>query len=354
MSSKRGSTSPSPKTLMYFAFCSCCCFYAGVLLGANSAARIPAEYEQLDCTSNELNPERKIMMGKIKKQAERINLLLEQLKLAGKEHRNVVEATDDTEPRFSNSMSSIMGGMAAVDRTSFAERFDVGVPLEESSKGNENVLLLFSHESSVPISDPYKAAEAKSNTKIPFIDDIEIATENCDTLNLILTQPGEARQCFAMMGQYRSFHLQKFMRLPEKGKLDRSLPLRLVNRGAQANGRKSQKVPTKEQTLSYWKSLTTYLQSWDATVEELNHIAEKAAKNNTLIVMVCNHGQSELLLNFACSCRARGFDISQVLVFATDEETKELAKGLGMHAFYDEKVCPRQISFLTRTVILLT
>ena len=43
-------------------------------------------------------------------------------------------------------------------------------------------------------------------------------------------------------------------------------------------------------------------------------------------------------MNFACSSQARGLDISQVLVFATDMETHELAKSLNMTSFYDEKV----------------
>ena len=47
---------------------------------------------------------------------------------------------------------------------------------------------------------------------------------------------------------------------------------------------------------------------------------------------------AELLVNFACSSRARGFDLGNVLVFPTDKETKDLAEGLGLTTFYDEKV----------------
>ena len=43
-------------------------------------------------------------------------------------------------------------------------------------------------------------------------------------------------------------------------------------------------------------------------------------------------------MNFACSARARGLDISNVLVFATDEETKELAEGVGLAAYFDKRV----------------
>ena len=54
--------------------------------------------------------------------------------------------------------------------------------------------------------------------------------------------------------------------------------------------------------------------------------------------MVSNFGQSELLVNFVCSARSRGLDISSVLVFATDLETKALAESLGLTAFYDKRV----------------
>jgi hypothetical protein len=47
---------------------------------------------------------------------------------------------------------------------------------------------------------------------------------------------------------------------------------------------------------------------------------------------------AELLVNFACSSRAKGFDLGHILVFPSDKETKELAEGLGLTTYYDEKV----------------
>jgi len=43
-------------------------------------------------------------------------------------------------------------------------------------------------------------------------------------------------------------------------------------------------------------------------------------------------------MNFACSARARGFDLKNVLVFPSDLETKELAEGMGLMTFYEEKM----------------
>jgi hypothetical protein len=74
------------------------------------------------------------------------------------------------------------------------------------------------------------------------------------------------------------------MRLPvEVGqKLDSETPLRLVNRGAQASGRLSAHPPSKTQTLDYWKTLTTYLDTLPSVLDELGIIAEKVAKKNTI------------------------------------------------------------------------
>jgi hypothetical protein len=49
--------------------------------------------------------------------------------------------------------------------------------------------------------------------------------------------------------------------------------------------------------------------------------------------MVCNFGQSELLFNFVCSARARGLDLSKILLFATDEDIIDLATNLGIAVF---------------------
>lgn len=45
-------------------------------------------------------------------------------------------------------------------------------------------------------------------------------------------------------------------------------------------------------------------------------------------------------MNFVCAAKSRNLDLSPVLVFATDVETKELAEGLGLTAFFDETVRP--------------
>ena len=90
------------------------------------------------------------------------------------------------------------------------------------------------------------------------------------------------------------------MRMPpgweeaQKGKVsgvDPKYPLTIVNRGVQQNGRRSSEPPTKEQTLQHWSVLATYLQTFQSVLEKLKPIAQKVARKNTIIVMVCNFGK---------------------------------------------------------------
>lgn len=241
---------------------------------------------------------------------------------------------EDTANRFPKDVEEFAVGISRVQRDEFAQAFDMGVPLDPSTEGNNQVLILYQNEEALP-NDPFISKEASSQTTIPSLS-AKDATENCDYLNVILTDHGNRKQCVALFGQYEAFHIQKWMRLPDHGKLDSKTPLRLVNRGAQASGRVSTKLPTQQDTLAYWSILTKYLDTLETVLEQLRPIAESVAVNNSIVVLVCNLGQSELLLNFICAAHSRGIDLKSVLVFATDEETRDLVSALGVTAFYDE------------------
>ena len=211
--------------------------------------------------------------------------------------------------------------------------------MDASTPNNQQVLLIYTRPGALP-TDATLADQASRPGDVPTLS-VKEATENCDFLNIVLSEPKSNRaQCIAVMGQYESFHIQKFMRLDAKVKspVNRNLPLRLVNRGSQANGRLSTPPPPKTISMKYWDILQKYLSRFPSKLDLLRPIAKKVAKNNAVIVLVCNHGQSELLLNFVCAAKAKGFDLSAVLLFATDEETKELAESLGITVFYDFEV----------------
>mmetsp|Transcript_5502 Transcript_5502/g.15925 ORF Transcript_5502/g.15925 Transcript_5502/m.15925 type:complete len:682 (-) Transcript_5502:710-2755(-) len=234
---------------------------------------------------------------------------------------------------------SFASGMEFVDRIEFAETYDTGVPLDENRSGNDQVLILYSDKSAFP-----DKVNTSSSSKPLSVED---ATANCHNLHVLLTQaPDRKHQCIAIMGQYESYHLQKFMRVDQnitRGGVDPSLPLTYVSRGYQQNGRKSAKVPTIEHSRTHWESLVPYLQSLDEALEGLGPILKKVASHNdhnAIIVMVCNFGHSELLLNFICNARAKGFGhiLDNILLFATDQETQDLAESMGITSVFLESI----------------
>jgi len=154
---------------------------------------------------------------------------------------------------------------------------------------------------------------------------------------ILMDNPDHEKQCFALVNNYLSYHVQRWMRVGETGPIDHNLPLRAVSRGYTSNGIRAYKSPTEVEIKDNWAMLQLYLNSLDDVLAELKPIAERVAKDNTIIVMTCNFGQAELLMNFACTARARGLDLGNILFFPTDKETKDLAEGLGLTTFFDER-----------------
>lgn len=316
------------------------CFYAGLFVGSSSTS--PNTSDSQRCWSesevqNRVRREITSITTKLKEQ--------QQNDLPGQQNHGVdtgqLSPFDDTAARFPPGVQDVVVGLSRVSRDEFAQIFPEigGLPLDPTTSNNQEVVILYGSHSALP-NNLMLAKEAVSQTSVPLISSTKEATENCDLLNIVLTDHSKRRrQCMALFGQYESFHLQKYMRLPESsGPLDPRLPLRFVSRGAQENGRMSHRAPTMDDAKAYWEILAKYLTTVESVLEELKPIAAPiAAKHqNTIIVLVCNFGQSELLLNFICAAKSRQLDLSAILVFATDEETKELAEGMGVTAFYDE------------------
>ena len=84
--------------------------------------------------------------------------------------------------------------------------------------------------------------------------------------------------------------------------------------------------------------MLTYLTHLKEMQNELKSTLKDIAIDNTVVVMTVNKGQSELLMNFVCSARSKGFDLKNVILFPTDQFSKDIADGLGLATFYNEKV----------------
>ena len=186
-------------------------------------------------------------------------------------------------------------------------------------KGGD-VILLYNNKDALP--DDERIADQITNSGrdgLPLLS-AEHATEKCDYMT-VATVPfpnvNHIGQCLAIVNNYDNWHTQKWLRVPEGNgtPIDRSIPLRSVARGRNEKGMNAFKVPREHHIEQHWDMLKRYFTNVDNVLRELKPIAESVAVNNTIIVMTCNHGQSELLINFVCNARAKGFSIDNILLF---------------------------------------
>lgn len=244
---------------------------------------------------------------------------------------------------FSPELSGLAVGMVRSQKNDFLTHFDYGLPKSHQIDDEASeIIILYSHADSMPSSLNSENSMRESNDEIPLLA-ASLATENCELLNVVVTgkQKGSMNRCVALMDGTESFHLQRWMRMSSstaKVSLNKSNPLRHVSRGLQPNGVAVFDPPKTRHIEDNWKQLQKYLNSVDDILKRLSPIAKRIAQNSTIIVMVCNMGQSSLMVNFACAARAKGLDLRSVLVFCTDEETLALAHALGLAAFYDKEV----------------
>lgn len=244
------------------------------------------------------------------------------------------KSTSSSLLRFPDTTQKYAVGMARTSKMDFFDQLDVGVPLDVPKDGDSDVLFLYNRNEALPKEYIKKAMLQQGS--IPSID-MKDAVQNCDYLNVILTNHDKRNQCLAIVPQYESYHIQKWMRMGLKG-IDSTKDLKLVSRGMQSNGKNQFDPPTKLDRTANREILSRYFEAFPYAMKELEPLLEGiATPHKTVTVMVSNFGQSELLVNFVCSARSRQLDISSVLVFATDLETKALAESLGLAAYYDKR-----------------
>ena len=185
----------------------------------------------------------------------------------------------------------------------------------------------------------YKKDKGTKEEEIHTLSSSKKATEDCDVMLIIGNRPrSDKNHCLAYFSNYDNYHIHRYVRLGGT-KIDSSKPLKHVSRGLQISNLKDEFIASKQRFIDiHWELLKTYLNNVDSILDKLKPITKSIAKDNTIVIMVCNEGQASLLLNFVCSSKAKGFDISMLFVFATDLETYDAVKGLGIETFYDEAV----------------
>jgi len=244
----------------------------------------------------------------------------------------------DRPRRFPKTVSNFVTGASIIGKNDFLSSFDYGIPKPPSKRegegdpGKDDVLILYGSTKSLPDINTGTVYTDENGDGPPPHLSAQDATKNCGGLNVIFTDSRGTEQCIAVVGNYESYHIQRWLRIDPRGgsKLDVSKALTPVGRGLQDNGQDKFSAPEKRHTLQNQALLETYFSRLDDTIATLKPLAKACAgTDNTVIVMVCNTGQSDLLINFICSAKARGFGdvvMEKVLVFATDEGVLAIAK----------------------------
>jgi hypothetical protein len=80
-----------------------------------------------------------------------------------------------------------------VDRDEFSTKFDVGVPMDQSSPLNSRVMILYNDKLALP-DDQHLGEKLLGGGELPLMD-IDEATKNCDVLDIVLVQSKTKQQC---------------------------------------------------------------------------------------------------------------------------------------------------------------
>lgn len=243
----------------------------------------------------------------------------------------------------------ILSGAAKVATEDVIDSLQMGFPLHGfTNKGK----LGDNHKSSLLLYNPSTLAKPlagwqKNHTRLNLPTLYwTLATARCAEMkHLLLTADSRGRHtktCLAIVAQRESYYINKWIR---DGSLEK--PFQFASRFDFPSDHTcfSKNVPSKEQIDASSEVLVPYLTHLDAALQRLKPLADQVANagqnpstKGTIIVMVCNFGHAELFINYICAARAVGMDTSQILLFATDEETYDIARGLGIAAFHDEKI----------------
>ena len=262
---------------------------------------------------------------------------------------------------FPDTVGGFVVGALRVSTDEMLNNYDFGVPIRKllprERQGERESIILYNTLASVPSNDKLeKDAIYGVNGEMAKVS-VSEAMERCDTLNVIFTALNNDTDCHLLIGDFESYHINRWVRMPvfdfrnkkQHRELDHALPLRHAGRITQnKNGVDIFELPDvwgnfqkgqKGLLLEHFDRMKTFLENVDDVLKDLKELLKlrNVVRDNTVVVLTVNSGQSELLSNFICGARSRGFDTGNVLVFPTDERSHKLAQGLGVASYFDEK-----------------
>jgi len=266
------------------------------------------------------------------------------------------------------ALSKLVTGAAVLQppqTKDFLDTFPLGSPIREPEViiDRTGVLILYHTPSSLP-------DRVRNATSMPVLDSVQEAFENCRQVKQIIATVADpssgrnAQTCLAIVGATESFHIQRWNRVdPDAKKSWNSDTTRETANTtteweelfrdwehtsrykARSQASLLMNSPSKRFMDISMDILQTYLLHFDKALEELKPMAAQVAGagtsdlvKGTVIVMVCNFGHADILLNFFCSARAAGIDLNKILLFATDQETYDLTRAFGVMAYHHPEI----------------
>lgn len=253
--------------------------------------------------------------------------------------------------------SSFIQGMARVSKHELMAEFDsFGIATLESPPTDE-ALIIYNHVDSIP-----EKSRQTVEDYLPRLDNITEAIQNCDSLNIQFTHTpkGFHPQCHVWIPVHNlpAYHVDRWMRLNDiniNNAFDHKAHLKHVGSITTPAGADRFDLPMFHPLISaHWKALLQFFENAGTVLKDIQNILEgngirklspdhqlnQSFVNEAITVMTVNEGQSDLLVNFFCAAKSRGLDLHRVLVFVTDEESKQLVEGfskeLGVMVYYDK------------------
>jgi hypothetical protein len=233
-------------------------------------------------------------------------------------------------PQFGPGVLKFASGAVRTSRDDFLKQFDYGLPLpifkEQRDPGIKEVLMLYGDG----IKNITRAVSSEEGSELFPVVSVEEATAQCTDVTVMHIKELHREKhypCLAVVAGYGNHQLLRWRRDKSSGKFQRiGLKGRFMG------------IPEPDIEEKHRESIGRFLRHMDIALEELRPIVERIEKENTVVVMCINKGYVPMLMNFVCSSKSRNIDLSSVLVFATDQDTFDAAKKLGLEAFHTAEV----------------
>jgi hypothetical protein len=338
-------------------------FYSGYINAINEDTQPHLHRSEADCAKEATSEIQQRINARVQEE-------LQKLSPTSKRKSRHELAKDDGDAIFPKATTGeYAAGILRVSKAELLLEYDFGVPNKHKpGEDDTDAIILYNHAHALPSGRTllHEAIHGRIENGHQVIANATAssALSKCDTMNVVYmplqntATTNRFPECYVMISDFESYHINRWMRVPDfatvlKGKdrvLNHNLPLRHVGRITLATkGVDELDVPLlwdnfekreKSFLFEHFDIVRTYLENVNSVLKDLKKILKDrnvVKSDNTVIVMTVNQGQSELLSNFICSARRKGFDVGSVLVFPTDEESKTLADGLGVATYYDEK-----------------